>query len=190
MQVNETDSLIKAMLWRGEKPSSIGTALGIPIYIVYNVKAGRRGHYVEWPNGAIGAMPMVQAATVSKAQGGVGRSVAQQEGYKMISEAAAISERMTADNANPPAIPEIVYAPTIDPRFDEYIEMMRAKLEIYRSNWALKHGYHEEMEELLKSRSNLLCELDTGGKVGLGLFQSFAVDFCRAIDELLGVENE
>ena len=189
MLPTEIDSSVKVMLWEGKKAVDVAKLLGIPVNTVYNIKAGRRGYYVLWPNGQEGSMPMQREAVISRKQNGRGRHKELQSTYQLVEQA----EQFGQEQGMGPATQGTTGAPNVvvrddveeivDPRFDSYEQMMSVALDEYRSKWAFANGYHQEILPVLSMRAKYMS-----GEIKLSLdeVKKLSDQLCRCVARLLG----
>ena len=144
----DIDYEVKKMLWNGDRACDIARQLEMPVAAVYNIKAGRRGYYVEWPDGSTGEMPLERAVAISKLAKGKGRHAALQKTYDMVVEG---SKHIPESSAEVNLADESPYT--------QYEERMDAVLEHYRKGRAVKNGvvqYDEEILPLIKKKNALI----------------------------------
>lgn len=172
MLPDQLDKIIKEMLWDGTAAVTVARFINISPNIVYNVKSGRRGFAVPWPDGSTGAMPLSREAIVSKQQKGRGR-------YKELQQAYNLVEQVNTD-----AIPTVIIT-ELSAAYDEYTERMAHCLREYRSRHALANGYHEEIKPLLDERARLLESLDGAHPESVDKFKKLSEELDTMVTNLL-----
>lgn len=171
----EMDFVIKQMLWEGKPAAHIAKVLGLQVNSVYNVKAGRRGYYVEWPDGSVGAMADERAGAISRRDKGRGRSKELQEKYKM---------QLDMEIINSGSDSGAVIAPSSDEPHQELLERMEIAIDPCRKI-AANGKYPEEFQSLLNERRELLDTIDAGVEVSEKFVGGLTVKIEAAAKELL-----
>lgn len=174
----ELDFVIKQMLWEGKPAAHIAKVLGLQVNSVYNVKAGRRGYYVEWPDGSVGSMADERAGAISRRDKGRGRSKELQQKYEL---------QLGLEVGNSGGGSSAVIAPSSNVAHQELLERMEIAIDPCRIllSGKFKGSYPEEFQLLLNERNELKDLLDKGEKVGEKYVKGLTVKIEAAAKELL-----